>query len=278
IRIGPDHTGWASPWFLVAVEDPKTDDVVVFTCNRSIDTEKLNSPHIYYPSHTNDVDDLLALEADSSEDWKLVKKTKKAMIFRKKSPENDLVPPIIKADLHLQGIPYKTAVQYFTDWEVRQRWDKTFGVVDILEKIGKFKVVYCSNKMPTFCKNRDMVLACLDHPGQQYHIQIMCSILHPVVPQNLKTNKIRANTSSFGIIIRPVDDGTQSSKVTVITQVDLKGSAPKFIKNGYLENNPIKWIKMMKKYYKKHGHEEEAGAKDQGTTESINNNVDDVIA
>ncbi|KAK3751647.1 hypothetical protein QZH41_020132, partial [Actinostola sp. cb2023] len=181
------------------------------------------------------------------------------------------------AELQLQGVPYETAVKYLTDWELRQKWDKTFAVIDILEKIGNFKVIYCSNKMPIFCKKREMVLACLDHHDQRYHTQTMCSISHPSVPHIAKTNKlIRANTFMFGVVIRPVDDGTQSSKVTVITQVDLKGSAPQHIKNSHLANSPIKWMKMMRRYHKKHRDDVKNNEEtSNGNSTNNNNNVTD---
>lgn len=34
------------------------------------------------------------------------------------------------------------AVKYITDWEQRQKWDKTFDVIDILERSGNFNVIY----------------------------------------------------------------------------------------------------------------------------------------
>lgn len=34
------------------------------------------------------------------------------------------------------------AVKLMTDWKLRQEWDKTAAVVDVLDRIGNFKVVY----------------------------------------------------------------------------------------------------------------------------------------
>ena len=34
------------------------------------------------------------------------------------------------------------AVKLMTDWKLRQEWDKTATVVDVLDRIGNFKVVY----------------------------------------------------------------------------------------------------------------------------------------
>jgi hypothetical protein len=73
----------------------------------------------------------------------------------------------------------------------------------------------------------------------------------------LCTFVLRAENLISGIIIRPVNDGTQSSKVTVITQVDLRGQASQDIKNSYLAKHPIKWMQMLKKCYAKHKEDEE---------------------
>ena len=62
----------------------------------------------------------------------------------------------------------------------------------------------------------------------------------------------RAETIVSGTLIRPVDDGSQSSTVTIITQMRLRGSAPQFIKNGFLADNPVEQMQMLKKFYIKH--------------------------
>lgn len=60
-----------------------------------------------------------------------------------------------------------------------------------------------------------------------------------------------------GTIIRPIDDGLQSSKVTIITQMKLNGSAPGFIQKNYLAESPVKRMHMLKKYYLKHQEDED---------------------
>lgn len=62
----------------------------------------------------------------------------------------------------------------------------------------------------------------------------------------------RAETILSGTIIRPVDDGSESSTVTIVTQMKLKGSAPQFVKNSYIADNPVKRMHMLRKFYIKH--------------------------
>lgn len=83
----------------------------------------------------------------------------------------------------------------------------------------------------------------------------------------------RAESFISGIIVRPVNDGTQSSKVTVITQVDLRGTAPQGIKNSFLAGNPIKWMQMLKKYYAKHKDDVERKASEE-SDQSFEKNAD----
>jgi len=54
------------------------------------------------------------------------------------------------------------------------------------------------------------------------------------------------------MIIRGINDGSESSEVTIITQIDLRGTAPQFVKNNYLAENALDQIRMLKRYYKKH--------------------------
>lgn len=79
----------------------------------------------------------------------------------------------------------------------------------------------------------------------------------------------RAETILSGTIIRPVDDGSQSSTVTIITQMKLRGSAPQFIKNSYLAGSPVKRMQMLKKFYIKHHGEGDRNLSLSGSEKDI---------
>ena len=79
----------------------------------------------------------------------------------------------------------------------------------------------------------------------------------------------RAETILSGTIIRPVGDGSQSSSVTIITQMKLKGSAPQFIKNSYLAGSPVKRMQLLKKYYIKHQGDEDSHLSLSGSDKDI---------
>lgn len=218
----------------------------------------LYEPQPYVPSnpiHENDIERLLSIESEIMEGaWTRVKKTKDAEVWRRESNEEGY-PPITKAVLQLEDIPFQKAVKLMTDWKLRQEWDKTAAVVDVLDRIGNFKVVYNRLKMPLFCTNRDVVLASLERydSDQRCYILALRSTEHPLIQQNHSNSKtVRAETILSGTVIRPVDDGSESSTVTIITQMKLKGSAPQFVKNSYIAGSPLKRMQMMRKFYIKH--------------------------
>ncbi|CAH3117441.1 uncharacterized protein [Pocillopora verrucosa] len=215
-----------------------------------------HEPQPYVPSnpiHENDIERLLSVESEEMEGtWSRVKKTKDAEVWRREANEEGF-PPITKAVLRLEDVPFKTAVKLMTDWKLRQEWDKTASVVDVLDRIGNFKVVYNRLKMPLFCTKRDVVLASLERYDSDQHCYILAlrSTEHPLMKDSVKSNFVRAETILSGTIIRPVDDGSTSSTVTVITQMKLMGSAPQFIKNSYLACSPVKRMQLMRKFYLK---------------------------
>lgn len=218
----------------------------------------LHEPQPYVPSnpiHESDIEKLLSIESESMESsWSRVKKTKEAEVWRRESNE-DGYPPITKAVLQLEGVPFQKAVKLMTDWKLRQEWDKTAAIVDVLDRIGNFKVVFNRLKMPLFCTSRDVVLASLERydSDQRCYILALRSTEHPLIQQSHNTSStVRAETILSGTVIRPVEDGSQSSTVTIITQMKLKGSAPQFMKNSYIAGNPVKRMQMLKKFYIKH--------------------------
>lgn len=79
----------------------------------------------------------------------------------------------------------------------------------------------------------------------------------------------RAETILSGTIIRPVEDGSQSSTVTIITQMKLKGSAPQFIKNSYLAGSPVKRMQLLRKFYIKHQGDEDRNLSLSGSDKDI---------
>lgn len=207
----------------------------------------------YNPIHEKDIEKLLSIESERTDNWTQVKKNNEIEVWRRKLEEQgDL--PVTKAVLSLDGISYKRAVSLITNWKIRREWDKTFDIVDVLERIGNFKVMYKILKTPWFCNKRDLVLAQLGRSDPDQHCYILAwkSTDHPSVPAPPKSNLIRAEALLSGTIIRPVGEGAQSSRVTVITQMNLRGSAPQGLCNSYLAGNPVKWLQMLKKYHLAH--------------------------
>lgn len=204
-------------------------------------------PHLYSPTNPitdEDIDKLLAIEAEDFEKWKRVKKSRELEIYSRKGTGRGS-PPVYKAIMILKDVPYRDAIDLLSDWDERGKWDKTFDGVSFLDQMGDFKVLKCSHNK----KNRCLVLASLDREDEEpYYAWAWKSANHPSVPgEDTKLTVMRLDTGICGAIIRPYHDATQSSKITLITQV--RGSIPSSLKSTYLIGNPSKWLIWLKKHH-----------------------------
>ncbi|XP_073234766.1 lipoxygenase homology domain-containing protein 1-like isoform X3 [Porites lutea] len=204
-------------------------------------------PHLYSPTNPitdEDIDKLLAIEAEDFEKWKRVKKSRELEIYSRKGTGRGS-PPVYKAIMILKDVPYRDAIDLLSDWDERGKWDKTFDGVSFLDQMGDFKVLKCSHNK----KNRCLVLASLDREDEEpYYAWAWKSANHPSVPgEDTKLTVMRLDTGICGAIIRPYHDATQSSKITLITQV--RGSVPSSLKSTYLIGNPSKWLIWLKKHH-----------------------------
>ncbi|KAK3751648.1 hypothetical protein QZH41_020133 [Actinostola sp. cb2023] len=256
IRIGLDNAKGTSPWVLVTVVDPKSNETIVFICDCCLVNEKHSHvPHEHYSVFVDVKNDVLALDKHDCKDWSKVKHTKDADV-RRRSASSPNTPPIIKVAIVVVKMGFTiisiftfSVIKNFTNWARRRKWDKTFTDIEILEKIGNFTLLKCCLKMPIYLTKREMVLACLDHTDQRYHIQTMCSALHPRVLYD--NRNIRAKTFMSGIVIHLLDNETTDLvRMTVISQVDLGGWMRPGAQVEYLANTPIEQMDILKNYLK----------------------------
>jgi len=210
-----------------------------------------HEPEPYVPPNPiseADIIKVLELEAEDSKDWRVIKSTKDITVKRKML--SDTGRPIVKSNMTLTGIPYKKAINLITDIKLRREWDQQYRKLDVLEKIGNFQVIYCQLKMPTFYKPRELVEAVMervdDSEDNKCHIVVYRTTSHPSIPTPKKC--IRAESPLSGIIIRPVDDGSESSRITVLSQYRLHGSAPRMSKNRFISSQPVEWYHSLLDY------------------------------
>lgn len=211
------------------------------------------------PIKEEDLDVILGWEADSSDQWQSMKTVREGTVWKKEMRNDNTW--VIKADLTVENVPFKKAVELITEIRHRKEWDCLHSHLDVVETLGNFKVVYSQMNMPMFCKKREFLEAMSQRVSEKgsncYHMLAFRSTTHPNVPPT--KDIIRADDQLSGIIIRPVGDGMTSSKTTFIFRVKFRGSAPRSIKKSYLANQSVEMVRQMKKYHEKKKLEERIG-------------------
>ena len=72
------------------------------------------------------------------------------------------------------------------------------------------------------------------------------------MPQNVPIYELlflRAETILSGLIIRPAPDDENSTRLSIMAQVDLKGWIPHFIINAFAAKGPAQWHENLTSYY-----------------------------
>ncbi|XP_032242918.1 uncharacterized protein LOC5517079 isoform X1 [Nematostella vectensis] len=188
----------------------------------------------------DDIERLIAWEDEALTGWHRVKKSRDLEICRGQAVDGG--PPIIKATMTLRHISYDQARRRIMNWDVRMEWDKTFDDVIILDRTYHFNVIHCS------IKRQGLTLAILEDidPDEPYHACVWKVTDFPDYQPASPCKMLKYETMMSGLVIRPIDNGSQSSKVTLLCQV--KGSVSQPLRNTFLTGSPEKWLEMLKKY------------------------------
>ncbi|XP_048581726.1 uncharacterized protein LOC116621091 isoform X2 [Nematostella vectensis] len=166
--------------------------------------------------------------------------------------------PLTKTTFDLEGIPFDDAIQLISNLELRKKWDMTFQKVIILEDGGDEHIVYCCLRMPRLFRMCDLVISTKNkryHGDEPCHVTAWCSTSHSSVSEEATATLKRLNVRLSGLVIRPKDDGSQSSKVTLLTRMKITEATSWLLKSTYLNGHPAQWIKQLHEYYREHGIE-----------------------
>ncbi|XP_071795472.1 uncharacterized protein [Asterias amurensis] len=217
------------------------------------------------PFSEDDLEQVLQLEASEGEDkgWEKSKKIKGVTILKK--PEKNGVP-LVKAYMDFSGIPCEKVLEFFTDAELRKKWSRKTPNYEILEEREDFKIVYTVIKMPMACDDRDVV-QCIQirtDEEQKRHVVLYKSCNHPNKPPTKGTT--RAEVGTMGLVIRPKDDDETSTRVTWLSQINLKGWALKMIVNRVTVGYPVSLCDDLQQYWKKTTAPKEPEKKEENET------------
>ncbi|XP_072045030.1 uncharacterized protein [Amphiura filiformis] len=202
------------------------------------------------PFSEDDLEQILQLEASEGEDsgWQKGKNQKGVTVF-KKSEKNGV--PIIKAYMEFSGIPCDKVLELLTNVEERKKWNKKTPTYEVLEERDDFKIIYQVIKMPTACDDRDMVQSTIvrSDADQKRHVLLYKACNHPNKPPN--KGAIRADVTLMGVVIRPKEEEENTTKLTWISQISLKGWVPKMVVNRVTMGYPVSLHDDLSQYWKK---------------------------
>lgn len=200
------------------------------------------------PFTDEDVQQLLDLES-GEEGWDKVKEKKGAIVYRR-AEKNSV--PLIKGVLEYSGIPTEKILEFYTDFEVRKKWNKKTVSIDVLDERDDFKIIHSVFKMPTGCDNRDAVQCSMvksEEDGSR-HVLLYKSCNHPNKPPK-KSSPLRADVQLMGAVIRPKEGEEGVTTVTFFNQINLKGWMPKAFVNKIIIGFPIALYDDLTLYWKK---------------------------
>ncbi|XP_064385643.1 START domain-containing protein 10-like [Halichondria panicea] len=207
----------------------------------------------YNPFSEEDLQKILHEEKESSreEGWKFLRKNDLCEIWWKN--EEDTPVHLIKGFLSFPGIPPDKIVELLHDLERRKEWDTAFSSIDLVETHKHYRVVYWLAKMPIGVTNRDLV----QHIGMRRDEAanmtyfLYKNATHEKYPAG-DTGTIRAETILSGVIVRPDPSDSNSTKMSILLQTDMKGLIPHLISNAFASHAPGRWRDSLEKHCHEH--------------------------
>ncbi|KAL5479945.1 hypothetical protein EMCRGX_G023548 [Ephydatia muelleri] len=202
-----------------------------------------------YSGFSEDYLEKVLHEENESDGWALANRSQHAEVWKKKYPNESL--QVIKAFLHLPGVPPNDAVKLVQDVEVRKRWDTQFSAIDVLEEHPTHRMVYWSAPLPLGMQTRDIVQYIAEKRDE---VTDTTYILYSQVPEYVVAAKpgiVRAVTIQSAVIVRPDLQDPRSTRMTLLFQTDFGGRLPKFMVNFFSAFAPPKWRRDMYNFYVK---------------------------
>ncbi|CAG9318702.1 unnamed protein product [Blepharisma stoltei] len=209
----------------------------------SLHCKQLQDPNSH--PYIRNFQDLVSFENEDTAqpNWSRVYFSDTCEVFRKSANDSNVC--IIKAFCTL-NYPIDVIYKAIWDPEIRVAWDKIFLDYKV-EKNDEFsEFLYFRIKSPPGITQRDwiqrrtMIKNYPEHGSITMHSE---SIDHPDYP--VLGNVIRAETKFSGYILRPLENGR--TKLTIISQNDIKGGIPKKLVSFFAGRTPKKWLKTLSK-------------------------------
>jgi len=191
--------------------------------------------------------DIMTIVNEASEsDWKSVCNAKEVQVYKKKVEGSPAI--LLKAYAIIDDITPEVIMKAITDQKSRREWDKVCQDFTIFDEDPDTNdcIVYYLIKAPMGVSNRDFVQKrqmVRDYPTPGAITLHFKSVVHPKFPVVKKI--VRGETSISGYILEPI--GATGTKLTLVSQNDIKGLIPKSIVNMVAAKAPKQWVANLKK-------------------------------
>jgi hypothetical protein len=164
-------------------------------------------------------------------DWRLELSSDALKIFRKINHNHHAhwAQIALKCQAHLDHIPKHIVYKALSEINLRAKWDKGIGEIDLLEHNKEKDLTYfrLHLKVPHHMLSREAVLVrkvLKDFPQVHHFSIVQRSVNHPRVPENHKQST-RVETRMDGFIIED-DESQKGTTLNWFLSTDLKGSLP----------------------------------------------------
>jgi len=178
--------------------------------------------------------------------WKSVCNAKEVQVYKKKVEGSPAI--LLKAYAIIDDITPEVIMKAITDQKSRREWDKVCQEFTIFDEdpVSGDCIVYYLIKAPLGVSNRDFVqkrqmIRDYPTPGAiTLHFKSVENSKFPIVKKT-----VRGETSISGYVLEPI--GTTGTKLTLVSQNDIKGLLPKSIVNMVAAKAPKQWVANLKK-------------------------------
>ena len=183
-------------------------------------------------------ENILSAEKATERDGWVVVGTSKDVFIMKKSPARGEHPVnCVKGSMKI-NVPPDFVLRAIMDPTNANELDAMLKEAKIIEELSPtVHLLHLSYKSVWPTTARDFsVVNVIGRTDSETRIHAACSIVDPRIPE--ERGFVRGNIIAGGYVIKDFPGDPESSHVTYITQVDLKGSVPSFVVNKITELQP----------------------------------------
>ena len=187
-------------------------------------------------------------EPTDGQGWSQVINEKNSTFYQKIIPGCPFV--LVKGVSLIENIPFDVAWKAIADTNLRKNWETLFLNFDSIEKNPEdnTEIIYFNMEAPFPVQDRDFLqkkIVLHDYPAKG---QVLIHIISTETDKKPPLSKyVRAQTLVGGYLFKELSTFPMRSSITIVNQVDLKGSIPRYLLNKYSASGSRDWVESYKK-------------------------------